>query len=193
MTDETKSHPFGARPMKKISSIASLLALGLCLPLGACDKSEPSTPAAPLEPGQAPAGGRTPPGATPAAPAQTPPAKPTPGAMKDDHSSDESHDLGTLTLGGWTVKAKQEGKIEAGKEGHFDIDLAGSSDKPAAVRVWIGSQDGKGSMKSKADGDGGEYHAHADAPSPLNAEAKLWIEIETSKGEKLVGSVAIKR
>ena len=177
--------------MKTTTTMATLLALGLALPLAACEKSEPQGTAAPLAPEAAPAGGRTPPGATP--PAADPAPAPAKGAMTDDHSKDEAHELGRFTLGGWTVVAVQEGKVEAGKEAHFDVDLSGSTDKPAAVRVWIGTQDGKGSMKSKADGDGKEFHAHADAPSPLSADAKLWIEIETSKGEKLVGSVAIKR
>ncbi len=108
-----------------------------------------------------------------------------------DHDHGAGSAIGTATIGAWTVKVS--GEIEAGKEAHLDIELSGSTEKPAAVRVWIGAQDGKGAMKQKADGDGKEYHAHADVPSPIPADAKLWIEIQNARGVKSVGGFALKK
>jgi hypothetical protein len=113
------------------------------------------------------------------------------GGAHDDHGHGEGGAIGTATIGAWTVTVS--GEIKAGSEAHLDIKLAGSSAKPAAVRIWIGSQDGKGAMKQKADGDGKEYHAHADVPNPIPADAKLWIEIDDGKGGKSVGGIAIKK
>jgi hypothetical protein len=121
-------------------------------------------------------------------------AKPAAGKPGDDHG-DHGHGaggaIGTVTIGAWTVKVG--GEIKAGSEAHLDIELSGSATTPAAVRVWIGSQDGKGAMKQKADGGGKEYHAHTDVPNPIPADAKLWIEIDDGKGAKTVGGIAIKK
>ncbi|MBX3392759.1 MAG: hypothetical protein KF787_08935 [Phycisphaeraceae bacterium] len=123
-------------------------------------------------------------------------AKPAAGAGKaggdhGDHGHGEGDALGTVTIGAWTVNVS--GEVKAGSEAHLDIKLSGSAARPAAVRVWIGTQDGRGAMKQKADGDGKEYHAHTDVPNPIPADAKLWIEIDDGKGGKTVGGFAIKR
>lgn len=108
-----------------------------------------------------------------------------------DHGHGDSGAIGTVTIGEWTVVVS--GEIEAGSEAHLDIELSGSEVRPAAVRVWIGTQDGKGAMKQKADGDGKSYHAHTDVPNPIPADAQLWIEIDDGKGGKTVGGVQIKK
>ncbi|MBN8645656.1 MAG: hypothetical protein J0L61_10515, partial [Planctomycetes bacterium] len=108
-----------------------------------------------------------------------------------DHGHGEGGAIGTATIGAWTVSVS--GEIKAGSEAHLDIKLSGSPAKPAAVRVWIGSQDGKGAMKQKADGDGKEYHAHADVPNPIPAGAQLWVEIDDGKGSKSVGGFPISK
>jgi len=113
------------------------------------------------------------------------------GGDHGDHGHGEGGALGTVSIGAWTVKVG--GEIKAGSEAHLDIELSGNAATPAAVRVWIGSQDGKGSMKQKADGSGKEYHAHADVPNPIPADAKLWIEIDDGKGGKSVGGIPIKK
>lgn len=118
-------------------------------------------------------------------------AKPAAGNAGGDHGHGEGGAIGTVTIGVWTVKVS--GEVKAGSEAHLDIELSGSTAKAAVVRVWIGSQDGKGVMKQKADGDGKDYHAHADVPNPIPADAKLWIEIDDGKGGKSVGGIAIKK
>lgn len=113
------------------------------------------------------------------------------GVDHDDHGHGEGGSIGTATIGAWNVAVS--GEIRAGAEAHLDIKLSGSTARPTAVRVWIGSQDGRGAMKQKADGGDNAYHAHADVPSPIPAEAKLWIEIDDGKGSKAVGGFAIPR
>lgn len=108
-----------------------------------------------------------------------------------EHGHGEGGPLGTVTIGAWSVNVS--GEVKAGREAHLDIELSGNSARPAAVRVWIGSQDGRGAMKQKADGDGKDFHAHTDVPNPIPANAKLWIEIEDAKGLKTLGSVDLKK
>ena len=122
--------------------------------------------------------------AKPAAGGANPAAAAPAGKAGGDHGHGEGGAIGTATIGAWTVSVS--GEIKAGSEAHLDIKLSGSPAKPAAVRVWIGSQDGKGAMKHKADGDGKEYHAHADVPNPIPAGAQLWVEIDDGKGSKSV-------
>lgn len=110
----------------------------------------------------------------------------------DDHGHGEEQELGSVTIGGFTVKVVQQGKVEAGKEAAFEFDVSGGEGKPAAVRAWIGAQDGAGSVKAKADLEEHGFHGHVEAPAPLPADAKLWIEIEDSKGVKSTGSIALK-
>jgi hypothetical protein len=104
----------------------------------------------------------------------------------DKHGHTDGEALGTITIGVWTVTVV--GEIKPGTEAHLDIDFSGSTEKPAAIRVWFGTKDGKGAIKQKADGSGPEYHAHADIPNPIPDGAKLWVEIEDIKGVKSAGA-----
>jgi len=105
---------------------------------------------------------------------------------KDGHGHGPKTELGTQSAGGMTIAAAREGDVTPGGEATFDISVSGGSGKPAAVRVWVGAQDGKGSIKGKAEAEGDGWHAHADVPKPLPAGSKLWVEVETAKGEKHV-------
>lgn len=120
-----------------------------------------------------------------------PAAGPGGGGGHSDHNHGDGSAIGTAVIGVWTVKVSGEAK--PGSEAHLDIELSGSAPKPAAVRVWIGSQDGRGAMKERADGDGKSYHAHTDVPNPIPAGAKLWIEIEDARGVKAVGGFDLKK
>lgn len=169
------------KSVRTIVLVAGLVLPALSLLLTGCEKAP-----APAKPASTP--GPATPDPKPA-PAPSVPAAAAPSAM-DHHDHAHGEELGTITIAAWTVKVS--GSIEAGKEAHVDIALSGSTEKPAAVRVWVGSQDGKGAMKEKADGDGKEYHAHAAVPNPIPATAKFWIEIEDTKGNKTSGGIAIK-
>jgi hypothetical protein len=103
---------------------------------------------------------------------------------KDGHGHGPKTELGSQSAGGMTIVAAREGEVTPGGDATFDIGVTGGAGKPAAVRVWVGTQDGKGSIKGKAEAEGDGWHAHAEVPKPLPAGSKLWVEVETAKGEK---------
>jgi len=114
----------------------------------------------------------------------------------DDHDHGHGHgprtELGSQSAGGMTIMAAREGDVTPGGEATFDIGVTGGAGKPAAVRVWVGTEDGKGSIKAKAEAEGDGWHAHAEVPKPLPSGSKLWVEVETAKGEKHVTGFDLK-
>lgn len=121
-------------------------------------------------------------------------------AGKDDHHGGPVIELGMSTIGPFTVKAtRDQGQIVAGKDAPIDVTVTPSASaraKATAVRFWIGTEDGKGSVKAKADiedlKEPNRWHTHAEIPSPMPAGSRLWIEIETDKGETLKGGFDLK-
>lgn len=111
---------------------------------------------------------------------------------KDGHGHGPKTELGSQSAGGMTIVAAREGDVTAGKEATFDITVTGGAGKPAAVRAWVGTQDGKGSIKGKAEAEGDGWHVHAEVPKPLPAGSKLWVEVETARGEKHVVGFELK-
>lgn len=113
-----------------------------------------------------------------------------------DHSHDHEpavQKLGTVNVEGYRFEVVQEGAVTAGKEATFSMKLTkddGLAD-PTAVRVWVGVESAKGSVKSKTHTHGTKMEAHADVPDPLPEGSKLWIEVEL-KGKKVAGSIAFK-
>jgi hypothetical protein len=56
--------------------------------------------------------------------------------------------------------------------------------KPKAVRFWVGTDDGKGSVKAKAEEETTDnWHTHAKLPDLLPAGSKFWVEVEPPTGE----------
>ena len=111
-------------------------------------------------------------------------------AAEDDHGATTT--LGEQAAGGFTLKASRDGDLVAGKEAPIDIDVQGAGNV-AAVRFWIGAEDGAGSMKAKAELEHTtKWHTHAEVPNPLPAGAKLWVEIEAEGGAKYVVSFDLK-
>lgn len=104
-------------------------------------------------------------------------------AHDDGHSHGETVALGEQSVGGFQVKASRDGEIKAGGDAPIDVWVTGGA-KVATVRFWIGTEDGKGSMKAKADLEGDHWHTHVEVPSPLPEGSKLWIEIEAEGGAK---------
>ncbi len=108
--------------------------------------------------------------------------------------------LGTLKIGPFDAKAtRDEGLIAAGKDAPIDVTVtpaAGSDAKAVAVRFWIGTEDGKGSVRAKADienpAEPNRWHTHTEIPSPIPTGSKLWVEIEDDKGGTSVGSFDLK-
>lgn len=112
---------------------------------------------------------------------------------KEGHGEHKEIELGSVTIAGLPVRAVLGGEVVAGKEVDVDVHVTGSEGKVTAVRLWIGSEDGKGAMKMKATINKDEAHNHVEVPSPLPAGAKLCIELELSDGKKEVGSLALKK
>jgi hypothetical protein len=153
--------------------IASLLVLGTT----SCEKAPaPSGGAAPAAAdASAKAGGAAP-------------------AAKPGHSG-ENIELGTVQVGTMTIRAaRDKGEIKPGGDAPIDVWIDGGlGNGVSAVRFWIGVEDAKGSVKAKADVEDGKWHAHAEVPNPMPVDAKFWVEIETAKGEKSVGSIALSK
>jgi hypothetical protein len=80
--------------------------------------------------------------------------------------------------------------VVAGKEAVAEFHITGEP-KPAAVRAWIGSENGKGSAKAKVEVEGDGWHAHLEVPAELAADAKLWISLEGADGVAVKGSFAL--
>lgn len=122
----------------------------------------------------------------------------------DDHDHDHDHDhpdadedhgtrhaRGTINTGAATGNVFQLGPVQAGSEAHIEFE-PGAADAVTAVRVWIGNEAGKGVMKTLADKQkSGIYHAHVEVKPALPEDAKIWVEVETTDGQRQRGSVAI--
>lgn len=112
---------------------------------------------------------------------------------KEGHGDHKEQELGSVTIAGFAVRAVLGGEVVAGTEVDVDVHVTGSEGKVNAVRLWIGTEDGKGAMKMKAAINKEEAHNHVEVPSPLPPSAKLCIELELTGGDKKVGSLALKR
>jgi len=114
---------------------------------------------------------------------------------------DEIVELGTTTIGSLSVRATRDrGEIKAGADAPIDVWVTTSDGKPAtpiAVRLWIGTENAKGSMKAKAEIEDpkqvNHWHTHAEISAPLQDGAKLWVELEFDNGKKLFGSFDLKQ
>jgi hypothetical protein len=128
-----------------------------------------------------------------------PPAKAAP--KTDSHASgghgDHSHPvaLGEGTFGPYTVRAsRDEGPLKPGGDAPIDVWVTGGP--VTAVRFWIGTEDGKGAMKSRAEienaSDPTHWHTHAEVPDPIPQGGKLWVEIEGEGGGATTASFDLK-
>lgn len=102
-------------------------------------------------------------------------------------------ELGAATIGSFSVAAFREATVDAGKEIPISVKVTSrGASIAAAVRIWIGTEDARGSVKARAELAGTEenahWHAHAEAPNPLAEGSRLWIEIEDAAGVLTMGS-----
>ncbi len=118
----------------------------------------------------------------------------TSGHKDDGHHSGEVIALGETKIGEWTVRASRDkAEIKPGGEASIDVWVnGGKGEGVTSVRLWIGTADAKGSIKAKADIESDKWHSHTEVPNPMPEDAKLWVEIESAKGEKLPGSFDLK-
>ena len=112
----------------------------------------------------------------------------------DDHANAVT--LGETTANGLKFKAIQDEPIKAGGEGAFDLVITGypAGAKPKAVRFWVGTESGDGSVKAKADEESPDnWHTHVEVPKPLPAGAKFWAQVEPASGAAFKVSFDLKQ
>ena len=125
--------------------------------------------------------------------------KPAPAASTDTaHSHGHSHSPGnqptiseSISVAGITLNIDAHGTLAPGNEYHLDIALVHGSEG-AVIRLWIGNEDGTGSMKTKADAHGDHYHAHVQAPLKLSNTSALWIDVQSTDGQTGKGRIELK-
>tara|TARA_R110002072_G_scaffold42064_13_gene118265 strand:+ start:58334 stop:58855 length:522 start_codon:yes stop_codon:yes gene_type:complete len=106
----------------------------------------------------------------------------------DEHVAVSS--LGSVIVADSTLSVSAGGEITPNATLHIEIEhTAGRI--PSAIRLWIGTDSGENSLKSKASRSGNMYIAKAEVPAELTPEDALWIEIETSNGERISSSIAL--
>lgn len=103
------------------------------------------------------------------------------------HHHGETVELGEQSVAGMTVMASRDGEVEAGGDVPIDVKIDGGLGGASSVRFWIGTEDGKGSVKAKAGDEEGHWHTHCEAPSPMPEGSKLWVEIEKGGERQVVG------
>ena len=113
------------------------------------------------------------------------------GAQGDAHTGTK-HELGSQTIGGYTVAAARFGDIKPGEEAVVELTVTGGAGKPRAVRAWVGTESAEGSAKAKGEAAGDDYDVHVEVPAALPGDSKLWVEVETDAG-KPRGSFDLKR
>ena len=154
--------------MKRINHfvLAGLTALAL---LGGCDDHDHAhAPAAATQ------------GASAAAPSH------------DDHAhhghshGDETRvPLGLEKAGPYEVAPVQLGKLKAGGQLAFDVEILGEGQaKPKAVRFWIGPESAEGTKKASPESEKDNvYHVDLNVPASPAAQMKFWVEVEPASGE----------
>lgn len=116
------------------------------------------------------------------------------GHKDEAHAHGPEHALGTVDIGGFKVAVSQMGDVKPGGEGDFHVKVTGGTGKVAALRAWVGAQDGKGSSKTTAKMEGeGSFDAEMDVPDPIPAGGKVWIELELEGGKKAQGGIDFKK
>ena len=166
-----------------IALTALMAASGLANMVGCDTKSEPAVkPGTNAAQQAAQSAGQT---------AAKPDGKPS--GMSDGHGSGPAVQLGEQVISGMTIKAARDGDVAAGGDVPVDVWVTSATAKVTAVRMWIGTEDGKGSLKAKAALEKDSWHNHVEVPKELSAASKLWVEVETEKGEKTVAGFELKK
>ena len=127
------------------------------------------------------------------APSAAAPAATGPGAAAPQAGEHARLPIGEKTVGDLKLVATMDAPIKAtgGGEGAFDVVITGG--KPKAVRFWVGSESGEGSVKAKAEEESTDnWHTHAEVPDPLPSGSKFWVEVEPPAGEKFTESFDLK-
>ncbi len=113
-------------------------------------------------------------------------------AAEDGHAATKP--VAEKTMGAWRVAVFIPKPAAAGKELDVDLALTPAGTKPKAVRLWVGTENAKGSVKAKAEAHApGTYCVGVEVPDPIPAGAKLWLAIEAEDGTTAKESVVMAR
>jgi hypothetical protein len=115
-------------------------------------------------------------------------------AGEGGHAHGKTEAVGTVDISVYKIAVAAAGAVAAGKEWHVELRLNPDQPAPKAIRVWIGTENGRGSVKAKAEAEKdakGEYAAHVEVPNPIPADSKLWISIEPENGQAAKGAVEL--
>lgn len=118
-------------------------------------------------------------------------AKEAPAAGRDAHAA-KGTSLGTASVAGVGVAVSHEAPFEAGKTVTLHLGITPASPAPKSIRLWIGTEDGKGSAKAKADIHGDHGHADVEVPDPLPEGAALWVQVDPAQGDGAKSSLPLK-
>lgn len=111
-------------------------------------------------------------------------------ADPQEHHHGEERSLGSVTIGEVAFDVTISGDVGPGADIPVElVQTAGPT--PAAVRFWVGNEDGTGSIRAKAEADGNLFHNHVEAPVAIWEGAELWIEVEDAAGERLAASLPL--
>ena len=111
-----------------------------------------------------------------------------PSPTTTESSSDQNQDLGSISISGSTLSISMTGMLQPNSGLHLNINHK-NGPIPGAIRFWVGTQSGEGSIKSKADSHGHHWHAQVQCPNVITDETALWVEIE----QRVSGTVAPRR
>ncbi len=126
----------------------------------------------------------------------------TPLTAADDHAGHDhaKHNhgkavaLGEVKTGEQRLLVSGAGAIAPGKPWHVELVLKPDQPTPKAIRLWVGLESGRGSVKTRAaaeKGAKGEYVADLEVPDPIPADSKLWLAIEAANESVFKTSLAL--
>ncbi len=72
----------------------------------------------------------------------------------------------------------------------IELKITPATPKPLVARAWIGSENGRGSVKAKLEAEDEGFHGHLEVPAPIPADAKLWVSLDDASGST-TGSFAL--
>ncbi|MCK6491277.1 MAG: hypothetical protein L6R48_23750 [Planctomycetes bacterium] len=112
----------------------------------------------------------------------------------DAHAHGKTEAIGSVDIGVYKVAVSASGAIAAGKEWHLELQLNPTQPAPKAIRVWVGTESGRESIRAKAEAEKdakSEFSAHVLVPNPIPNDSKLWIAIEAENGNVIKRSLPI--
>lgn len=114
----------------------------------------------------------------------------------EEHSHAHAHGkpvaLGKASIGTAACAVTGAGEVVPGQEWHVGVVLPPDAPAPKTIRVWVGTESGRGSEKARAlKTTGGSYEAHVAVPNPLAAGSAVWIAVESAAGQTEKGSVSL--